>query len=89
MGHWMDYGKQLLLTYFNNNFSLNKQTKKVCKENQFRCSNDHCVEKNRRCDGYSDCQDGSDELNCSPSMEHFLCFYSFLMFLYILSSLSS
>jgi len=36
----------------------------ACHENQFRCSNGHCISACRRCDARRDCADGSDETNC-------------------------
>ena len=37
---------------------------------EFRCANGRCVFHDWRCDGYNDCFDNSDELNCSEL--HFL-----------------
>jgi len=37
-----------------------------CKANQFECSNGLCIPKSWTCDGEPDCQDGADELGCSP-----------------------
>lgn len=36
----------------------------VCKQNQFRCTNSKCIDEVSRCDGYNDCSDNSDEINC-------------------------
>ena len=36
-----------------------------CAEKQFTCHNGDCVSMEMRCDGSSDCQDGSDELECN------------------------
>lgn len=47
-----------------------------CHVGQFRCANALCIPATRHCDGYSDCNDGSDEANCTaiacPS-DKFLC----------------
>ncbi|OQV24120.1 putative Sortilin-related receptor [Hypsibius exemplaris] len=36
-----------------------------CGEGEFQCSSGRCVPNRYRCDGSADCQDQSDELNCS------------------------
>ena len=33
-----------------------------CFEDEFRCSDDLCIDKNLRCDGFPDCE--NDELDC-------------------------
>lgn len=35
--------------------------------NQFQCKNQQCIRKELKCDGWSDCGDLSDEINCSKS----------------------
>lgn len=35
--------------------------------NQFQCKNQQCIRKELQCDGWSDCGDLSDEINCSKS----------------------
>jgi len=35
-----------------------------CSEGEFTCFDGACVDMTRRCDGYPDCQDHSDELEC-------------------------
>ncbi|KAJ8943773.1 hypothetical protein NQ318_011985, partial [Aromia moschata] len=37
----------------------------VCHGVQFRCANALCIPGAFRCDGYQDCSDGSDEVNCT------------------------
>ena len=32
-----------------------------CSDNEFTCAEGHCVDMNLRCDGRTDCEDGSDE----------------------------
>ncbi|CAD5112199.1 DgyrCDS1434 [Dimorphilus gyrociliatus] len=36
-----------------------------CEENQFRCDNGQCIHGFAKCDQEVDCQDGSDERNCT------------------------
>ena len=35
-----------------------------CTENQFECYTGGCIVGQYQCDGYQDCDDQSDELNC-------------------------
>lgn len=37
----------------------------ICHGVQFRCANALCIPGAFRCDGYQDCADGSDEVNCT------------------------
>ena len=39
-----------------------------CAADHFRCSNGFCVANNVLCDGKDDCQDHSDEYNCSKCL---------------------
>ena len=36
-----------------------------CKENEFQCDNGRCISTNWRCDREDDCNDNSDEVDCS------------------------
>jgi len=35
--------------------------------NQFRCANGQCIRRSFRCDGDRDCEDNSDEVNCTSA----------------------
>lgn len=37
----------------------------ICAANQFTCDSGHCIEINKRCDMQADCEDKSDESECS------------------------
>lgn len=36
----------------------------ACPYGKFRCYNGECIEEIKYCDGYQDCSDNSDELEC-------------------------
>ena len=36
----------------------------VCTSLQFQCGDGSCIDVRRKCDKYSDCDDGSDEQGC-------------------------
>lgn len=40
---------------------------------QFQCKNQQCINKDLRCDGWNDCGDMSDELNCKCNSEDITC----------------
>ena len=35
-----------------------------CNKDQFKCSDGECIDKNKKCNGYVDCQAGGDENDC-------------------------
>ena len=35
-----------------------------CNEDQFVCNNGECISRDFKCDGDTDCDDGSDEFDC-------------------------
>lgn len=41
--------------------------------NQFQCKNQQCIKKELQCDGWSDCGDYSDEINCKCSADSITC----------------
>lgn len=43
---------------------------KECHSNEFRCSDGTCIDIRRKCDGYDDCRDRSDEINCSKCITY-------------------
>lgn len=42
----------------------------VCTSSQWQCRNMHCIPAGWMCDGDVDCQDGSDEHNCTGTPHH-------------------
>uniref|UniRef100_A0A0N5BUC2 Cubilin n=1 Tax=Strongyloides papillosus TaxID=174720 RepID=A0A0N5BUC2_STREA len=45
----------------------------ACPENTFFCQNGHCIGEGYHCNGYDNCGDFSDELNCPPSNDNMDC----------------
>uniref|UniRef100_A0A2C9JX34 Peptidase S1 domain-containing protein n=1 Tax=Biomphalaria glabrata TaxID=6526 RepID=A0A2C9JX34_BIOGL len=45
-----------------------------CKSGEYQCANYQCVDHSKLCDGYPDCEDGTDEsLFCNCTTEQFRC----------------
>ncbi len=42
-------------------------TTKPCTNDQFACSDGHCIGKEDVCDGVKDCLDGDDEKDCATT----------------------
>lgn len=61
-----------VLTHAFQSFSVQRLTLGCCFPacpGRFQCSNNLCIDHALHCDGWNDCGDGSDEMNCSES-EH-------------------
>ena len=37
---------------------------RTCREGEFLCDGRRCLDIRRRCNGFQECLDGTDELNC-------------------------
>ena len=52
--------KKIVLKLFFHHISVQ------CSSTQFRCPNDStCIQSSKKCNGYQDCRDNSDENNCT------------------------
>ena len=49
-------------------FNANAYVSDCNKGAQFTCANGDCIVRGRRCDGYDDCGDLSDEWDCSKTL---------------------
>lgn len=46
----------------------------------FKCSYGACITKTKRCDGFADCADSSDELRCKPICRYMMIFWETIKF---------
>ena len=51
----------------------------MCTEDEFMCHDRTCIDITERCDFANDCEDGSDEDNCSK----FIYFYFLISFAFL------
>ena len=52
----------VLLSFSHTDF---QQPRKNCSKDEFLCDRELCINKNWVCDGQRDCEDSTDEFNCS------------------------
>lgn len=45
-------------------FILPSEKQEICGRNEYQCGNKVCISVDYVCDGYNDCFDNSDEMNC-------------------------
>ena len=64
------------LVYLFSDIDFQKKDEANCKEGEFHCDN-LCINKNWVCDGQRDCEDFSDELNCSKYIVITLVYVNF------------
>ncbi|XP_040182163.1 suppressor of tumorigenicity 14 protein [Rana temporaria] len=51
---------------------LSYEPKNPCPD-QFTCKSGRCIDKTRKCDGWNDCGDNSDEVSCACTDKQFRC----------------
>lgn len=51
----------------------------MCQAGEFLCDSNQCINNSSRCDGYKDCADNTDELNCPKrgELNDVICVYIF------------
>lgn len=42
-----------------------------CAKSDFQCTNGQCVSLDKRCNGFAECKDGSDEFSCGEYFSNF------------------
>ncbi|XP_022249969.1 low-density lipoprotein receptor-related protein 3-like [Limulus polyphemus] len=50
---------------FNLSYIVGDKNADQCQDNEFQCNNKKCILNRWRCNGFNECEDGSDEISCS------------------------
>lgn len=55
----------------------------ICGIHEIKCRTDRCISKTLKCNGYPDCEDGSDEIDCPSKkcLKYFIWFFVFIHYM--------